>query len=148
MGCTPNAELQKRGHPESSILCHEPRVHPAIKYDISLFLKKKSVLLQFMHSHRISHEAPTEIHIDIKVAIPLIFMTLITLLWLSIALFWQHVFTRSMQQKIKAPVKVYPFSVVCFLIGQDYCALTSQCLAEQAPGCMNIRHFMTSSLFR
>ena len=46
-----------------------------------------------------------------KVAIPLIFMTLITLLWLSIALFW-HVFTRSVQQKIKAPVKVNPFSVV------------------------------------
>ena len=47
-----------------------------------------------------------------------------------------------MQQKIKAPVKVNPFSVVCFLIGQDYCALTSQCLAEQAPDCMNIRRFM------
>ena len=47
-----------------------------------------------------------------KVAIPLIFMTLITLLWLSIALFWQHVVTRSVQQKIKALVKVNPFSVV------------------------------------
>ena len=46
-----------------------------------------------------------------KVAIPLIFMTLITLLWPSIALFWQHVFTRSVQQKIKAPVTVNPFSV-------------------------------------
>ena len=101
-----------------------------------------SVLLQSMHSHRIRHEAT-------KIAITLlIFMTLITLLWFSIALFWQHVFTRIVQQKIKAPVKVNPFSGFCFLIGHDCCALTSQYLAEQAPGCMNIRHFMTSSLFR
>ena len=88
-------------------------MHPALKYESSLFLSRFSVLLQSMHSHKIRHEAPTEMHIELsKIAIPLIFMILITLLWLSIVLFWQHVVTRSVQQKIKAPVKVNPFFCV------------------------------------
>ena len=53
-------------------------------------------------------------------------------------------FTRSVQQKIKAPVKVNPCPAFCFLIGQDCCTLTSQYLAEQARGCMNIRHALCS----
>ena len=76
-----------------------------------LFLSHFSVLLHSMHGHRIPHEAPTEMHIDIKSCnTPNFYDTYHT--FMTIALFLQHVFTRSVQQKIKAPVKVNPFSVV------------------------------------
>ena len=41
-------------------------MHPALNYEISLFLSHFSVLFLSMHGHRIPHEAPTEMHIDIK----------------------------------------------------------------------------------
>ena len=142
MGCTPNAELQKRGciltvelqnlgcirnvklprvHPEHQT--SETRVHSlkvkSHKLGCTLHLIMKFpyffhtflfcfILYMVTESHMRPQQKCTLIS---KVPIPLIFMTLITLLWLSIALFWQYVFTRSAQQKIKAPVKVNPFSV-------------------------------------
>ena len=95
-----------------------------------------------MHGHRFPHEAPTAMHIDIKNCNTSnfydtyhIFMTLYCIVLITC-------FRRSVQQKIKAHVKVNPLSSClcsCFLIGQDCCVRTSEYLAEQAPGCINIR---------
>ena len=82
----------------------------ALNYELSLFLSHFLfcfILYMVTESHT---RAQQKCILISKVAIPRNFMTLITL-WLSIALFW-YVFTRSVQQKIKAPVKVNPFSVV------------------------------------
>ena len=70
------------------------------------------------------------------------FMTLITLLWLSVvALFWQHVFTRSVQQMIKAPVKVNPFSVVLL---SDWSGLL--CTDQSISGMLSV-HWQIKCLF-
>ena len=123
-------------------------MHPALNYEISLFLSHFFVLLHSMHGHRIPHEARTEMHIDIKSCnTPNFYDTYHTFMTLC-CIVLTTCFTRSVPLKIKAPVKVNPFLCFCFLIGQDLCALTSQYLAEQAPGCMNIRHIMTCALFR
>ena len=104
-------------------------MHPALIYEMSLFLSHFYILLHSMHGHRIPRQRPQhKCTLISEVAIPLVFMTLITLLWLSIALFWQHVLTRSVQQKIKAPVKVNSFSVVLLsdFVGWLCWGLTSQ----------------------
>ena len=120
-------------------------VHPALNYEISLFLSHISVLLRFMNGHRIPSEAPTEMHIDIKSCNTLNFYdTYHTFMTLYCNVLRTCFFTRSVQQKIKAPVKIYPFSVICFLIGQDSCALTSQYLSEQAPACMTYYDMLRS----
>ena len=47
----------------------------------------------------------------------------------------------------EAKKRIYPFQCLATDC-QHCCAPTSQYLARQAPGCMNIRHFTTHSLFR
>ena len=72
-------------------------------------------------------------------------MTPITLL---LQCFDNMFFYKKRAVEIKAPVKVNPFSV--FLLS-DWSGLlcTDQIIfGRQAPGCMNVRHFMTNSLFR
>ena len=70
-----------------------------------------SVLLRSVHGHRIPHEAPAEMHIDIKSCnnpnsydIYHTFMSLCCIVLTTC-------FTRSVLQKVKAPVKVNPFPV-------------------------------------
>ena len=110
-GCTLNFELQKPG----CILKVRSHKHLALNYKKKI-LSHFSVLLHFMHGHWIPNEAPMVCTEYQKLQYPYCvrLMTLVTLLWLSVALFWQHVFTRSVPQKIKAPLKVNPFSVFLF----------------------------------
>ena len=117
-------------------------MHLALNYEMSLFPSHFSVLLHSLHGH-----------IGIKSCnIPNLYDTYFTFMTLHCIVLTtsfykkQQDFTRSVQQKIKAPVKVNPFYGFCFLIGQDCCALNSQYLAEQAPGCMHIRYIITYSI--
>ena len=51
-------------------------ISSALRWAIQDQWSSGSVSLQSMDSHRIPHEAPAEMHINIKIAIPVIFMTL------------------------------------------------------------------------
>ena len=99
----------------------QARAHPTINYIKTAI----SVLLLFMHGNGIPNEAPLEMPMDLywisKVTIPLIFYDTCHTFWLSVASFWQHVFTRSVPHKIKAPVQFNPFVVVVFFFCFVFC---------------------------
>ena len=88
-------------------------------------------------------------HIDIKSCnTPNFYDTYHTFMTLYLYCFDNMFLQEACSRRSKHLLKLIHFLCFSLMIGQDCCALTSQYMAKEAPDCMNIRHFMTHSIFR
>ena len=95
-----------------------------IKYDIFfLFLSHFSGLLQSMHNHRLPHEAPAEMHIDIKSCnTPNFYDTYHTFMTLYLYFFDNMFLQEACSRRSKHLLKLIPFLCFCLMTGQNCCA--------------------------